>query len=70
MAAEHSGDTWREHGMQSAPHMLDSDGSVKVPQAWKDTLKQTYRENPDILKTGGSSPVKKAPMSRSSAAIN
>lgn len=68
-AAEHAGDTWRAHGLQSAPHLLDTDGSVKVPQAWKDTLKQIYRENPDIVKgaAGTASPSRKPPHPRSPA---
>ena len=69
MAAEHAGDTWRQHGMQSAPHLLDTDGSVKVPQAWKDTLKQVYKDNPDILRAGTGSPAKKPPLASPSKAV-
>ena len=63
LAAEYTGDTWQEQGLQQAPHLLDTDGSVKVPQAWKATLKQTYRENPDIIKivAGSDSPARKPP---------
>ncbi len=28
--AERSGTTWRDQGLQAAPHFMDSDGSVKV----------------------------------------
>lgn len=58
--------------MQSAPHLLDTDGSVKVPQAWRDTLKQVYRENPDIVKgpASTSSPSRKPPHPRSPAKVN
>lgn len=28
--AEKTGNTWREQGLQPAPHFMDSDGSVKV----------------------------------------
>jgi hypothetical protein len=34
-----SGDTWREHGMAHAPHLLAADGSVAVPRTWGTKLR-------------------------------
>lgn len=30
LEAEHAGTTWRDQGLQQAPHFMDTDGSVKV----------------------------------------
>jgi len=42
--AEKTGNTWREQGLQPAPHFMDSDGSVKVPQSWSDMVRNTVRK--------------------------
>ena len=39
LEAERSGTTWRDQGLKAAPHFLDADGTVKVPQNWQSMVR-------------------------------
>jgi hypothetical protein len=39
LEAERSGTTWRDQGLKPAPHFLDADGTVKVPQNWQSMVR-------------------------------
>lgn len=67
LEAEHAGTTWRDEGLQQAPHFMDSDGSVKVPQRWDDMVRYTVRRMEGSTGLGGAA--SPPPMNRGSPAL-
>ncbi len=44
LEAQQKGETWQALGLAPAPHIHDTDGTVKVPVKWNDVLKRAVKE--------------------------
>ena len=43
LEAEAKGENWKALGLKEAPHFVESDGSIKVPQRWNNILASAER---------------------------